>query len=108
MEVYYSLFNYEGAIVREIKAEIMNEDSFGEFPDTVRIFLFGDGAAKCKDVIKRKNSIFVSDFSISASFMHSPAYEALKQQRFEDVAYFEPFYLKDFLTSKPVKNVLGK
>jgi tRNA threonylcarbamoyladenosine biosynthesis protein TsaB len=40
--------------------------------------------------------------------MHNPAYEAFDNGRFEDVAYFEPFYLKDFLTSKPVKNILGK
>jgi tRNA threonylcarbamoyladenosine biosynthesis protein TsaB len=108
MEVYYSLFNSEGNVVRDIKAEIMDKDSFSEFPESARIFLFGDGAAKCRDVIKRKNVIFVTGFRISASFMHKPAYEALKQHRYEDVAYFEPFYLKDFLTSKPVKNVLGK
>jgi tRNA threonylcarbamoyladenosine biosynthesis protein TsaB len=108
MEVYNAVFDVEGKIVRSIKAEIMDENSFGEFPESARIFLFGDGAAKCKGVIMRKNVYFETGFRISASFMHKPAYEALKQRRFEDVAYFEPFYLKDFLTSKPVKNVLWK
>jgi tRNA threonylcarbamoyladenosine biosynthesis protein TsaB len=86
----------------------MDKNSFSEFPESVRIFLFGDGAEKCKGVLGRKNLIIDTDFRISASFMHKPAYEALNSKRFEDVAYFEPFYLKDFLTSKPAKNVLGK
>jgi tRNA threonylcarbamoyladenosine biosynthesis protein TsaB len=108
MEVYYSIFDTEGRIIRKIMAEIIDKDSFSEFPESARIFFFGDGAAKCEGIIKRKNVFFDAGFRISASFMYRPAYEALKQSRFEDVAYFEPFYLKDFLTSKPVKNVLGK
>ncbi|MDQ1297060.1 MAG: tRNA threonylcarbamoyladenosine biosynthesis protein TsaB, partial [Bacteroidota bacterium] len=79
-----------------------------DIPETSRIIFFGDGAIKCRDVITRSNILFDIDFRISASFMQKPAYEALDQHRFEDVAYFEPFYLKDFLTSKPVKNLSGK
>ena len=108
MEVYYAVYNSKGNIVSNIKAEIMDKNSFSEFPETSRIFLFGDGAVKCLGVVNRKNVIIVTDFRMSASFMHKPAYEALNSNRFEDVAYFEPFYLKDFLTSKPVKNILGK
>jgi tRNA threonylcarbamoyladenosine biosynthesis protein TsaB len=108
MEVYYSVLDARGNAVSNIKAEIMDKNSFSEFPESVRIFLFGDGAEKCRGVLVRKNLIIDTDFRISASFMYKPAYEALNNKRFEDVAYFEPFYLKDFLTSKPVKNVLGK
>ena len=108
MEIYYAVYDRMGNVIRNIRAEIMKENSFREFPESSRIFLFGDGASKCKDVISRKNIITDIDFVISASFMQKPAYEAYKNRRFEDVAYFEPFYLKDFLTSKPVKNVLGK
>ena len=107
MEVYSAVFNSEGKALRNIKAEIMNSDSFSEFPVSSRLFLFGDGVEKCKNVIKRKNIVFETDFRISASSMCSPASEAFTGRHFEDVAYFEPFYLKDFLTSKPVKNVLG-
>lgn len=108
MEIYYSVFDLKGNIIRNIRAEIMDKDSFTDIPDTSRMFFFGDGSLKCRDVLTRKNTFFDTDFRISASFMQKLAYEAIDQNRIEDVAYFEPFYLKDFLTSKPVKNLLGK
>lgn len=108
MEIYYSVFDVHGYTIRNIRAEIMDKNSFSDIPETSRIILFGDGAIKCRDVIIRKNILIDTDFRISASFMLKPAYEALDQHRFEDIAYFEPFYLKDFLTSKPVKNLSGK
>ncbi len=107
MEVYSAVYNAEGKIVRELKAEIMNSDSFSQYPDESRLFLFGDGAEKCKNVLKRKNLVIETGYRISASSMCRPASKAFSEQHFEDVAYFEPFYLKDFLTSKPVKNILG-
>jgi len=107
MEVYSAVYNQEGKIVRELKAEIMNNDSFNLYPDQSRLFLFGDGAEKCINVLQRKNIVIETGYRISASSMCSPASEAFSEQHFEDVAYFEPFYLKDFLTSKPVKNILG-
>ena len=108
MEIYNSIFDVNGNIIRKIRAEIMDKNSFIDIPETSRILLFGNGAGKCKDVITRKNILFDGDFSISASFMLKPAYEALSRHHFEDVAYFEPFYLKDFLFSKPVKNLPWK
>jgi tRNA threonylcarbamoyladenosine biosynthesis protein TsaB len=59
-------------------------------------------------VIKRKNIQFTDDFRISASFMRIPVYQAIKDHYYEDVAYFEPLYLKDFITSIPRKNILTK
>lgn len=106
MEVYYSVFDSSGNTMKEISAEIAERDTFSSFPLSSRIFLFGDGASKCREVLKSENIIIDEDFRISASFMQKPAYEALAENHFEDVAYFEPFYLKDFLTSKPVKNLL--
>jgi tRNA threonylcarbamoyladenosine biosynthesis protein TsaB len=108
MEVYYSLFDTKGNIVKNIRAEIMDKNTFSDLPSSSRIILFGDGAGKCRGVVNRENIVFTDDFRISASFMQKPAYEAFGGKRFEDVAYFEPFYLKDFLTSKPVKNILWK
>ena len=107
MEVYYSVFDFSGNVIRNTRAEIMDRDSFNDLPGSSRIFFFGDGSAKCRDIIKRGNIIFDEDFRISASFMQKPAYESLNEHRYEDVAYFEPFYLKDFLTTKPVRNILG-
>lgn len=108
MEVYYALFDSNGKQIKGIAAEVINEDSFNEIPQSVRMIFFGDGALKFKDAIKRTNVYFAGDYKISASHMQKPAYQALRNHHFEDVAYFEPLYLKDFITSKPVKNLLGK
>ncbi len=108
MEVYYSLFDKNGNSIRSVRAGIMNDKTFSDLPDSSRIILFGDGAAKCREIIPRRNIIIDDSFRVSASSMYKPVYEAFTNNHFEDVAYFEPFYLKDFLTSKPVKNILGK
>jgi tRNA threonylcarbamoyladenosine biosynthesis protein TsaB len=108
MEVYYSIFNADGRYFRSIRAEIIDKKSFSDLAEPARIFFFGDGVTKCIQVIERKNIVTDETFKISASFMHKPAYEALENNSFEDIAYFEPFYLKDFLAIKPVKNILGQ
>jgi tRNA threonylcarbamoyladenosine biosynthesis protein TsaB len=108
MEVYYSVFDISGNIVKETRAEIIKNDPFNDLPETSRIFFFGDGSTKCTEIIKRRNIYFEKNFRISASFMQKPVYESYVKHRFENTAYFEPFYLKDFLTTKPVKNILGK
>lgn len=108
MEIYYSVFDMKGRIVKDIRAEILGKDSFSGLPAPSRIFFFGDGAIKFKNTITRGNVVFNSSYRISSSSMYKPAYQAFNDHMFEDVAYFEPFYLKDFLTSKPVKNILGK
>ena len=107
MEVYYCLYNATGSVIRDISAEVIDADSFKDIPLSTRIVFFGNGAAKCKEVIERSNSIFIDNFSVSASFMHLPVYEALDENKFEDVAYFEPFYLKDFIATVPKKNIIG-
>jgi tRNA threonylcarbamoyladenosine biosynthesis protein TsaB len=108
MEVYDAIYDPYGKIEREISAEIINEESFAYIPESIKVIFFGDGAAKCKEVIKRKNVYFANDFRVSASHMRRPVYEAINNKHFEDVAYFEPFYLKDFITSIPRKNIFGK
>lgn len=106
MEVYSALYSASGEKIKDITAEIITEDSFLSIPESKKIILFGDGAAKCKNIIRRQNVIFIDDFSMSASFMHIPAFNAFKMKHFEDVAYFEPFYLKDFITTAQRKNIL--
>jgi tRNA threonylcarbamoyladenosine biosynthesis protein TsaB len=107
MEVYCAIYNYSGEKVKNISAEVITEDSFGDIPESEKIIFFGNGADKCRDIIKRNNSCFISDFSISAAHMLTPAYQALRSLDFQDIAYFEPFYLKDFITSKPRNSILG-
>jgi tRNA threonylcarbamoyladenosine biosynthesis protein TsaB len=108
MEVYYSIFTADGKIIKEISAEIINEGSFRYIPDNISMLIFGDGASKCRQVLSRDNIKFADEFRISAAHMHMPAIKSLTEQRFEDIAYFEPFYLKDFITSRPKKNILGR
>jgi tRNA threonylcarbamoyladenosine biosynthesis protein TsaB len=108
MEVYYSILTSEGKPAKEISAEIIDEKSFSDIPENIRMLIFGDGATKCKQVLKRGNIVFDDEFRISAAYMYEPAIKSLREQRFEDIAYFEPFYLKDFITSRPKKNILGR
>jgi tRNA threonylcarbamoyladenosine biosynthesis protein TsaB len=108
MEVYYSILTSEGRIVKGISAEIIDDGTFSNIPDSVRLLIFGDGASKIKQVIKRANVEFADEFRMTAGYMYEPAYKSLREKRFEDIAYFEPFYLKDFITSRPKKNILGR
>ena len=108
MEVYYSLFDSGGRIVKDISASVISKESFSDIPESVRIIFFGDGAGKCRDVINHTNSFFADDFTVSAKHMHIPVYEAFDSGHFEDVAYFEPFYLKDFIATVPKKNITGE
>jgi tRNA threonylcarbamoyladenosine biosynthesis protein TsaB len=107
MEVYYALYNSEGKRIKDIAAEVITGESFTEFPSTQKILFFGDGSSKCRPFISRPDYCFDTDYRISAAHMHKPVYEAFNRKLFEDVAYFEPFYLKDFITTKQRKNILG-
>jgi tRNA threonylcarbamoyladenosine biosynthesis protein TsaB len=106
MEVYYSLFDTNGEVIKGISAEVINERSFYEIPESVKIVFFGDGAVKCRGVTSHKNSVFDDNFIISAAYMHKTVLEAFDTDHFEDVAYFEPFYLKDFMTTIQRKNIV--
>jgi tRNA threonylcarbamoyladenosine biosynthesis protein TsaB len=108
MEVYYAIYNSAGKCIKDISAEIITENTFISIPGSQKIIFFGDGAIKCKEVINRRNSVFAADYRISAAHMHIPVFQAFKNQHYEDVAYFEPLYLKDFITSVPRKNNFGK
>jgi len=107
MEVYYALYDSLGNRTKDISAEIITENSFTSVYKSNKIIFFGDGASKCKDILKRPDFQFVDYFAMSASYMHKPALRALRSNHFEDVAYFEPFYLKDFITTTQRKNIFG-
>jgi tRNA threonylcarbamoyladenosine biosynthesis protein TsaB len=106
MEVYYSLFAANGNEIKGIAAEVITETSFVMIPENVRIVFFGDGAKKCQGITGHKNQVFADDFEISAAFMQKTAFLKLKEGHFEDIAYFEPFYLKEFVATIPRKNIL--
>jgi tRNA threonylcarbamoyladenosine biosynthesis protein TsaB len=107
MEVYYALFDAMGNIRKRVNAEIISAESFSSFPEQVRILFFGNGASKCIDTISHRNSVYNTDFTVSAKYMRTPAYKAFDSGRLEDTAYFEPFYLKDFIATAPRKSIVG-
>ncbi len=107
MEVYTQLFNSDLNPINEITAKIIDENSFSEELKKQKIYFFGDGAAKCKNSVTHKNSEFIDDLHPSADYMISYSEQAYKEKNFEDVAYFEPFYLKNFIANIPKKNIYG-
>ncbi|MGI6717912.1 MAG: tRNA (adenosine(37)-N6)-threonylcarbamoyltransferase complex dimerization subunit type 1 TsaB [Bacteroidales bacterium] len=100
MEVYTTLFNKKMEQITEIEPKIINEDSFKEYLSNNKIMFFGDGSEKCKSVLTSENAIFNKDFLISSTYMKMPAFEKFNNKNFENVAYFEPFYLKEFKAVK--------
>jgi tRNA threonylcarbamoyladenosine biosynthesis protein TsaB len=106
MEVYYAHYDSKGNIIKDVSAGIITEESFMNILDDRKMLFFGDGAAKCKSVINHPNAIISEDYNISARHMYKSVIEAFKDSDFEDVAYFEPFYLKDFITTIPRKSFL--
>lgn len=97
MEVYSSLFNNDATERRETLAEVIDETSYSENLKDNKIAFFGDGADKCKALIKNKNAIFIPNVYPSAKYMAKLSQESFDANDFKDVAYFEPFYLKDFV-----------
>ncbi|WP_298763062.1 tRNA (adenosine(37)-N6)-threonylcarbamoyltransferase complex dimerization subunit type 1 TsaB [uncultured Polaribacter sp.] len=97
MEVYTAVYNHKNEQIRAIQADVIDENSFKEYLENGLVYFLGDGAAKCKDVITDKNAIFVEDKHPSAVQMAPLSYYKYKKNDMEDVAYFEPFYLKDFI-----------
>ncbi|NVK52255.1 MAG: tRNA (adenosine(37)-N6)-threonylcarbamoyltransferase complex dimerization subunit type 1 TsaB [Flavobacteriaceae bacterium] len=97
MEVYAAVFNKSTTQVRAIKAEIIEANSFAEFLQEQKVYFLGDGATKCKEVLTHANAIFIENAYPSAKEMCTLSFEKYKKNDIEDVAYFEPFYLKDFI-----------
>ena len=101
MEVYSAFYNKKNQEIRSVQADIIDKDSYQSFLQEEVLF-FGDGSYKCQELIKDKNAIFLDGVLPSANNMGKLAFEAFHQEKFEDVAYFEPFYLKDFVSVKKV------
>ena len=100
MEVYSAVFKDNNS-VRNVEAEIIDATSFNDYLDKNTVYFLGDGAEKCKNLITHKNAIFIDGKFPSANEMSLLSFEKYKKNDIEDVAYFEPFYLKDFVALKP-------
>ena len=103
MEVYTAVFE-NGQQITETAPAIIDENSFAEYLEQGVCLFIGDGAGKCADVIKHPNAHFCQ-CNPKASAMLRPAQAAYNEKRFEDVAYFEPFYLKEFVATVSKKKL---
>lgn len=103
MEVYCAVFNADGEKLRATAADIIDENSFSELLSRHKVLFFGDGADKCERVLgSNPNALFINNFENSATYLTQKAAEKFRNNDFEDVAYFEPYYLKDFIAGKKV------
>lgn len=105
MEVYAAIFDSKLNCIKKTKPEIITEESFVEYHKNKEMILFGTGAEKCKEVLVQDNIKIISDFKASSKHLISEAYSLYTQNKFEDIAYFEPFYLKEFMATTPKKKV---
>ena len=103
MEVYAAVYDRALNVKREIAADIIDENSYLEFLEKQPVYFFGNGAAKCREKITHPNAHFIDNIYPLAKWMFPLAEKAKSKEDFKDVAYFEPFYLKEFVASQPKK-----
>lgn len=106
MEVYATFFDLNLKVIRETSADIVTEDSYKNLLAQHKILFFGNGAEKCREVIHHPNAFFLDNIHPLASGMVPLAEKAFAEKEFVDVAYFEPFYLKEFVATVPVNKVI--
>ena len=103
MEVYAALYDRALKPVREVSADVVDQDTYREWLDRQPVYFFGNGAKKCMDVINHPNARYIDGVEPLAKWMMPLAERRFLQEQFEDVAYFVPFYLKDFVAKMPKK-----
>ena len=103
MEVYAAIYDNKFNILRAIEAQILDELSFKEELKRGKVFFVGNGTEKTKALLGHENAIYIDNKLPSANEMSALAFAKYKIGDTEDIAYFEPFYLKDFIALKPKK-----
>jgi tRNA threonylcarbamoyladenosine biosynthesis protein TsaB len=99
MEVFTCLFNNQGEVVEPVSARIIDNDSFRNRLIDHMVVFFGTGMEKCRDTLSHHHAVFIPDIYPGASSLALLAEEKFAHHDFEDIAYFEPFYLKDFIAT---------
>lgn len=97
LEVYAAVFSSDNDQIRETKAEVLDENSYDGYLKTTKVCFIGDGVEKFKALCKHKNAVFMDNKLPSAKQMGALSELKYQKNDFEDVAYFEPYYLKDFI-----------
>ncbi len=103
MEVYAAVYNRALQPVRPIQADVVDADTYKEWLDRHPVYFFGNGAAKCMETINHPNAHLIKDIVPLAKWMFPLAEKKMAKGETEDVAYFVPFYLKDFVAKMPSK-----
>ena len=104
LEVYQAVFNLKGEMIKPIKAIILDENSYSEWLQKGSVYFVGDACEKAMEIIQHENAIFCNQLKYpSTKDMMPLCLDKFNAKTFEDVAYFEPFYLKDFVAGKPKK-----
>ena len=103
MEVYAAIFDRSLREIRPTQADIVDENTYKVLLDRQPIYFFGNGAEKCKEVIRHPNARFLADIHPLAKWMMPLAEKKMMNGEYEDVAYFVPYYLKDFVAKMPKK-----
>lgn len=104
MEVYTAVYSAEGKRLTPVEAKVIGPDAFREYLEQGEVLFVGDGALKCRDVIPSPNARFEEAHPL-ARHMAAAAQKAFEEGKFENLAYFEPFYLKDFVATVSKKNL---
>ncbi len=103
MEVYSALYNTKLEMIRGVQADIVDHTTYAEYIQNQKLYFFGNGAEKCREVLGNHPNIkIIENITLSAKNMIALAEEKFAKSEFENVAYFEPFYLKDFIAAKAV------
>ena len=103
MEVYSAVYDRAPHEVRGIQADVVDAETYREYLDRGPVYFFGNGAEKCMEVINHPNARLIKGVEPLAKWMFPIAERRIAQEKYEDVAYFVPFYLKDFVAHQPKK-----
>ena len=103
MEVYSAIYDRALKPLRDTRADVVDGDTYREFLDKHPVYFFGNGAAKCMETINHPNAHLIEGIEPLAKYMFPLAERKWVQKEYEDVAYFVPFYLKDFVAKMPKK-----
>lgn len=106
MEVYATIFDNSLKIIRKTSADIIDVDSYNDILESNKVAFFGNGSEKCKDVLTHHNAIFIEGIHPLASGMGILSEKAYNKKDFVDSAYFEPYYLKEFVATIPKNKII--
>jgi tRNA threonylcarbamoyladenosine biosynthesis protein TsaB len=105
MEVFMCLYNVQGEEIQPVQAVVVEHDTFKQYLENRMMVFFGSGMDKCREVLLHPHAVFIPDIHPHASSLALLAEEKYAGSLFENIAYFEPFYLKDFIATTSKKGL---